>query len=394
MKPANRRPGVVILATLETKADEIAYLKAALEGRGMDPRVIDVSLNSGGRVLPGPEKMAAIEQTARQATTEVAGSLTASVGAIVGIGGGTGGEIILRIMANLPFDFPKALVTPLPFDPRFALADNSIVLIPTLADICGLNASLRQVLDNAAGMIAGLCETPQPSTALSHVPSVGITALGATQSGVQKIVDGLQSAGHEATVFHANGFGGAAFVRFAQAGAFSAVVDATCHELTRLLLAGDHVPMPSRFSVAADAGLAQVVLPGGLNFIGLGELSLLPAEYADRKHYQHTGLFTHVQVTEDEMALLAGKLADRLNASTSPVHVIVPTGGFSHQDRPGGVIEAPELRRVFLQTMRDRLSTDIALTTIESHINDAETASVALAALQPHLPDPKDAPHA
>lgn len=384
----------MILATLETKADEIAYFEAALEGRGMDARVIDVSLNSGGRVLPGPEKIAAIEQTARHAAAQLGASLQEPVRAIVGIGGGTGGEIILRVMANVPFDFPKMLVTPLPFDPRFALADNSIVLVPTLADICGLNASLRQVLDNAAGMIAGLCETSPPSGALSDTPSVGITALGATQLGVQKIVDGLQSAGHEAAVFHANGFGGAAFARFAQAGAFSAVVDATCHELTRLLLAGDHVPMPTRFSAAADAGLAQVVLPGALNFIGLGELSLVPAKYTDRRHYQHTGLFTHVQVTEDEMAQLAGNLAQHLNASTNPVHVVVPMGGFSHQDRPGGVIEAPELRRVFLQTMRDRLSADITLTAIDSHINDAETASAILTALQPHLPDPKDAPHA
>lgn len=388
------QPHVMILATLETKADETAYLKAALEARGRDTSVIDVSLNSGGRVWPGSEKMAAIERTARHAAANVNASLTASMRAVVGIGGGTGGEIILRIMADLPFDFPKILVTTLPFDPRFALADNSIVLVPTLADICGLNASLRQVLDNTAGMVAGLCATPPATTVLSDAPTVGITALGATQKGVQRIVDGLQSSGHEATVFHANGFGGAAFARFAKAGAFSAVIDATCHELTRILLAGAHVPMPTRFSAAADAGLAQIVLPGAINFIGLGELSLLPAKYADRIHYQHTGLFTHLQITDDEMGLLAASLADHLNASTSPVHVIVPMGGFSHEDRPGGVIEAPELRLVFLQTMRDRLSPHITLTPIESHINDTETASVVLAALQPYLPDPKDAPHA
>jgi uncharacterized protein (UPF0261 family) len=56
---------------------------------------------------------------------------------VVGLGGGTGGEIILRAMHALPFDFPKILITTLPFDPRAALADNAITLVPTLVDVAG-----------------------------------------------------------------------------------------------------------------------------------------------------------------------------------------------------------------------------------------------------------------
>ncbi|MBO6673800.1 MAG: Tm-1-like ATP-binding domain-containing protein [Rhizobiales bacterium] len=383
---------VLLLATMETKHEAIAYFKQAMDRHGVHCHVLDLSLNADGEVLSGARKLQSMADVANNASVMAREAIKAGATAAVSIGGGTGGEIALQVMRGMPFAFPKMLVTTLPFDPRYALADNAIIIVPTLADVCGINAALRQVLENAAAMLAGLCQTSNMLPHVSTNPSVGITALGATGACADGLSAALNAEGREATVFHANGFGGAAYARFARCGTFHTVVDMTLHELTRIHVAGAHVEMPDRLTAARDCGVPQVVLPGGLNFIGLGELSLVPPAYLERPHYQHTGYFTHVQVSEDEMALVAGILADALDGAEVPVTLLVPMGGFSHQDRPGGAIESPALREVFLEVMRARVSSTVTLQTLDHHINDAGTVHAIMNALRPHLPALEQAP--
>ncbi|MEL6702263.1 MAG: Tm-1-like ATP-binding domain-containing protein, partial [Pseudomonadota bacterium] len=332
--------------------------------------------------LDGPGKLVAMETAATRALEAVHHAMESGINTVVGLGGGTGAEIILKVLRAMPITFPKVLVTTLPFDPRFALADNSVILVPTLADICGLNATLREVLENAAAMVAGLCQTRRKAEACVLQPSIGITALGATEGAVAPLLGALKLRAKEATVFHANGFGGAAFARFAERGAFHSIIDLTPHELTRTLIAGAHVPMPTRFTASPE--VARIVLPGALNFIGLGELSLIPDHYLARPHYTHSGLFTHVKLTKDEMAAMARALAATLNAATGPRTLIIPMGGFSHQDRPGGAIEDPDLRATFRDTMRARLNADVRIVELDTHITDPAVTGAILDALPVH----------
>ncbi len=379
------RPKVLLLATLETKQEEVAFLETALVGHGLACDVVDLSLGSRGEVWDGARKIQAIEETGARLGAELSARLDEGIGAVVGLGGGTGGEIILRVMHGLPFDFPKVLITTLPFDPRAALADNAIILVPTLVDIAGLNPTLRQVFTASAAMVAGLARTPTQDIAGDK--TIGITALGATSGAAEALVARFGDIGEETTVFHANGYGGAAFVRFAEARAFKALVDMTVHELNRWLFAGAYVPMPKRFSAAGD--LPRIVLPGGLNFLGLGALETVAQGLLDRPHYQHTGHFTHVKLTPDEMGKAATALAEHLNALTGPVQVIVPMGGFSHRDAPGGEIEDVELRQVCLDVLRAKASA-YTVEPCPHHINAPETAARVVDALKPHIERPHD----
>ena len=396
------RPSIFLVSTLDTKSEETAWLCARLAAYGVDAEMLDASLETGGAVLDGRGKLQAMDR----AIERVAGAVqdrqsrqsdhAQRPAGIVGLGGGTGSEIILAVMRRLPVDFPKVLITPLPFDPRPALADNAVILVPTLVDICGLNATLRMVLDHAAALVAGLAcrgriaalieqnapypaliEQNAPYPAQATVPSVGITALGATGPAVTQLVNALRKRGLESSVFHANGFGGAALAGYARRGAFQLIVDLTTHELTRIIYAGDHVDMPDRFCAAPAT--PRIVLPGGLNFLGLGDVSSVPDECLERPHYRHSTHFTHVKLTRDEMARIAGELAHRLGELTGPVAVLVPMGGFSHQDRPGGVIEDEGLRQVFLETMRAALAPHIRLVVRDEHICDTRITGAILA---------------
>lgn len=370
---------VLILATLETKAEHAAYLSDLLKTHGLSVTLIDMSLKSSGRILGGTEKRQAINATISDVLAEVSHKITSGARAVVGLGGGTGGEIALKIMHALPITFPKILATTLPFDPRAALAENAIVLVPTLADLCGMNAALRDALKTTALVTHGLCQKAPQLGQDTFKKSVGITALGATDAAVTPLVEGLTKQGRESTVFHANGYGGGAFARFADDNAFDAIIDLTPHELTRIHLAGAHIDMATRFS--AGHNLPRVVLPGGMNFIGLGEKTLVPGHYLDRPHYEHSGFFTHVKLNHDEMALIATKLAEALNALTGPCAVVMPMGGFSHHDRAGGSIEDIELREICLQVLRKNLKAEITLSVLDAHISDCAVTDATLSHL-------------
>ncbi|MGR3493356.1 MAG: Tm-1-like ATP-binding domain-containing protein [Shimia sp.] len=371
---------VLLIGTFETKRAELDYLEQALIAHGLEVSLLDVSLANNGVIWSGAEKLAQMAARAEAAAAHITEN-SAECRVAIGVGGGTGGEIILAAMKGLPAAYPKILITTLAFDPRPALADSSITIIPTLCDIEGLNTQLQQVFENAAAGVAGL--TRARAVAPSGETRVAITTLGATGIAGTEIARHLRAKGLEPTVFHANGYGGAAFTRFIEEGHAHAVIDMNVHELGRIRLAGAHVPMPTRFT--AGGALPRIVMPGALNFIGLGEVASVPDSHLARPHYRHTQQFTHVKLTEEEMAEQALTLSIALNAATAPCHVILPMGGFSHEDRPGGAIEDPSLRTIAAQVLEAEATT-YTTTRIPDHINTEPAARAAVEALLKRLP--------
>ena len=385
-------PQVLILATLETKEEESRYLAERLAVHGVRTLTIDLSLGSGGEIWGSERKLAEIDRSVAAAVHNIADRCNPARQVAVGLGGGTGSEIILRVMRSFPMTAPKILVTPLPFDPRAALADNAVIVVPSLADICGLNDTLRGVLEHAAALAAGLCRAEPVATA--DCQSVAITSLGATAAGTDALLEQLREEDIEATVFHANGYGGAALVRMVEQESFDALVDLTTHELTRIMIDGPHVPMPNRFSAAGNAGIPRIVLPGGLNFLGLDAIDTVAPKYLERPHYRHSGFFTHVKLTGDEMERVAASLCEHLNASPLAGHLIVPMGGFSHQDRPGGAICDPVLREAFLGTATRLLDRRTEIVRTDAHIGDPEVALLVMERLSPILRKRKESSNA
>lgn len=147
---------VLLLATMTTKVAEANFLSAQLLSAGVSYRVVDISLETGGAILDGDDKCRAMSVAASQAIETILAHSDVEV--VLGLGGGTGGEIALQVLRALPVTVPKVLVTTLPFDPLPAVADNAITIVPTLADISGLNDTLRDTFENAALMVAGLCQ--------------------------------------------------------------------------------------------------------------------------------------------------------------------------------------------------------------------------------------------
>lgn len=364
----------LLLATLETKAAERDHLAERLTALGIEHETIDVSLGSGGAAWTAERKMAALEQAVAAAAAELRARPVPPVA--IGIGGGTGAAIILRALRALPALAPKILISPLPFDPRPHIADSAVVLVPTLEDVCGLTPGLRAIIEQVAHMAAGV--SAAPAVAPPAKPAVAVSLLGVTGKAGEQLLALLHEREVPAAVYHANGYGGAAFVRGVAEGRIGAVIDLTVHELTRVLLGGDHAPQSERFSAAGRAGLPQVVLPGGLNFIGLNDYASVSAEHRARPHYRHSDVATHVGVTTAEMEKLARALLADLNQAQGPLTLLVPMGGFSAADAPGGALENPELRKVFEDIAQEAAQDHIDVVSVPEHINDAAVAEQAI----------------
>ena len=90
----------------------------------------------------------------------------------------------------------------------------------------------------------------------------------------------LLEAGHAPVIFHANGVGGPAMEKLADAGALSGVVDYTLSELANSLMDGIHTTGPDRLRVAGRHGLPQVVVPGCCDFFNQGARNTVPSATA------------------------------------------------------------------------------------------------------------------
>lgn len=372
---------MLIIASLETKHEEVNDLVDRIGRHGFQCEIIDTSLRSGGVQLDGKGKIAAMHACAQSANASIRRAMAGGAQVVVGIGGGTGAQIIAEAISDLPFAMPKILINTMAHDMRPDTADNSVIIIPSVSDLAGMNPTLRQVFENAAAVVAGLARAATFHPHISTSPTIGMTTLGTTSRGADLAKAMLQEAGHEVTAFHANGYGGKAFTRWCACGAFSGVMDFTTHEVTRVLFdRACNVPS-DRYQAAAKSNLPQVVLPGGVNFMSRGPLDHLSDEQRTLPHYTHSYSFTHIGLTPDQMAQCADYLAEHLTALPTPTIMIVPMGGFSTEDRSGGAIENRAGREAFARIMESQASSGFEVRRVETHICEAETAEAAVSAM-------------
>lgn len=363
---------VVVLATLETKNEASDFFRAELTRYNVASHVIDISLHAGGAILDGDRKLEAMNRVADAARNEIIQRLESGPLIIVAFGGGTGSQIALRIFERLPFGVRKLLITTLAFDIRPIAARLDLIVVPTIVDIIGMNATLQVILEGAAAAAAGAARIlSHDRTAMER--RVGLTAMGVTSPGIDNIVGQLRARDIECTVFHAVGYGGLAFENWVRRGAFTGIVDVTPHDVTRLLFDGDEVS-ENRFSVASEMGLPQIVIPGACNLHCLGPIASIDKNLLERPHYKHSEAFTHIQLSPKEMRQCANILVGALSRSNAPVSIVIPMRGFSSEDRTGGAIDSPELRSIFRECVEATTSGNLTVTAVDAHLNDPSFA--------------------
>jgi uncharacterized protein (UPF0261 family) len=157
-------------------------------------------------------------------------------------------------------------------------------------------------------------------------------------------------------------------------GMFVGVIDYTLNELSEPLLNGFQ-SAPERLETAGALGLPQVVVPACVDFACHGPRHAVPEALRDRPAYYHNPEFTLVRLNRGEMIEVAETIARKLNAARGPVRVLVPLGGLSIPNVPGGAFYDPPADAAFREALRANLRSAIPLREIDAHVNDPEFAT-------------------
>ncbi len=378
---------VAIVATLDTKGEEAAFLAQRLRDRGYEARLVDLSISSEQRARRRDEALA---RTGQEAGRIVKGWLADGIlTGVIGIGGNQGTAAASIAMRDLPLGLPKVLVSTVASgNLRPYIGASDIAVYPSVGDLLGgPNQLTRNTLEQAAGMLAGMIEAAEriASGPKAHgMRLVALTALGNTQRAALRSIDGLRQASYEVIPFHACGSGGSAMESLIRAGMFDAVMDLTPHELLGEVLGDDIYAsvQPGRLTAAGRAGIPQVIAPGGLDYFVFGPPEAVPATYRGRPTHHHNPYNTNVRATAEELHRVGETLARRLNEANGSAAFLYPIRGWSEVGSGNGPLVDAKANEALRQAVRATLRMDrVRYTEIDTDINDPKFADEAVRVL-------------
>lgn len=394
---------VVIVSTLDTKSDEVRYLKQRIETGGLQTVIVDAGVlgepcfspdvssreiaRLGGSTLQevraSRDEGKAIE-VMRRGAREVAQRLYTQgrLDGIIGLGGSLNTSLGTYVMRTLPFGVPKLMVTTMASrDISPWIRHHDIVLLPSVADLSGLNRMTMRTLASAAGAIVGMVNADLQNAA-AYKPVIGVGMLGATEGCVKGARPLLESMGYEVIVFHTAGSGGRALEELIQQGLPELVLETSVQELLGHIFKSPYDAGPDRFENAGRAGIPQVILSGNADFVAWNPPEALPRQFESRLIHMHNPNICLVRTNALDMSLLAEALARKLNKGRGPTAVVIPAGGFSEYSREGMFFHDPDTDRAFSQALQEALKPEVEALEVASNINDPLCSQVVVEALQ------------
>ena len=386
---------VAILATMDTKGVEAGYLRdeiARLGGRSLlvdvgvvgDATIpVDVTASEvadlGGTPLANlridPNRTVASEVMVRGATSLLTRLIEENrIHGVVSMGGTQGTSNSARIMQDLPYGFPKLLVSTIAAGDTSAFVGiKDLTMMFSVGDILGLNPLLRSILTNAAGAAYGMALAYQPLDRSGGRPVVGITNLGCLTRGTMRAIARLEEKGFEAVVFHAVGAGGRAMEQMIRDGLLAGVLDYGLGDVSDHVLGGLRAGNEERLTVAVRSGLPQVIVPGGIDHIGiqLAKPNTVPELYARHRYAYHNPTILVPRPSREETRAVVAEIARRLRGPAPSTVVMIPRGGVSSYSAPGGELFDPGADEDLLAALREMLDPQIERVEVDANIEDA-----------------------
>lgn len=389
---------VYVLATLDTKGREAAYVRGLLASWGVKTVLVDTGAMGSPAVAADipRERVFALAGTTLDAVrargdrgeavtkaSEGAARLVreaharGDVAGVLGLGGSAGTSIGCAAMKTLPIGVPKVMVSTLASGQvRQYVGDKDIFMLNAVVDILGINRVSRQILSQAARAMAGLVKHEAPRDGTDDKPLVAATMFGVTTKCVERARETLERAGYEVLVFHATGNGGLAMESLIADGLIAGVLDITTTELADEHVGGFLTAGPDRLTAAGKAGIPQVVSTGALDMVNFYAPESVPAKFKDRLFYKHNPNVTLMRTTAVENAAIGADIGRKVAAAQGPVSVLLPKRGVSAIDREGQPFDDPAAREALHRAIREN-ARGVEVTELDLHVNDPEFADAA-----------------
>jgi uncharacterized protein (UPF0261 family) len=339
-----------------------------------------------------------------------------TIHAILSIGGSCGTALSTAVMRDaLPVGFPKLMVSTMASgDVAPYIGETDITMMYSVVDIAGTNRVLETVLGNAACAIAGmgvgflkraLLEREQEGeqekketesgreghAGKARSTQIAISMFGVTTPAVTHARQYLETIlpNCEVYVFHATGSGGRAMERLIREGRIDAVLDLTTTEIADEVVGGVLSAGPERLCAATEWGIPRVVSVGACDMVNFGSVESVPRSFREMKmdggkgrlFHEHNETVTLMRTTGQECADIGRVIARNLKggggggSQRGRTRVVLPVGGVSMLDVPGGPFWDPEVDEVLFSTLEEELKgSGISVVRDSRAINDPEFA--------------------
>ncbi|HSW07318.1 Tm-1-like ATP-binding domain-containing protein [Aquabacterium sp.] len=391
---------ILLIGTVDTKSDEMAYMREVIAAQGGRALVMDVGvLGRGGftpdiantdvalaagvslqQVINSGDENSAMILMARGATAlAVQWHAERRIDGLLVLGGTMGTDLALDVANALPPGFPKVVVSTIAYS-QLLPPDRippDLIMVLWAGGLYGLNSLCRSALAQAAGAVMGAAR----SAVAVHFerPLVGMTSLGSSAMTYMKTLKpALEARGFDLAVFHATGMGGRAFEALAAQGRFVAVMDFCLQELVNHLGGSCVSAGPDRLRIAGRAGVPQIVAPGATDMLDFPAWSEGPARAEGWLRRDHNRLIASACIDAGMRREVARAICSRLAEATGPTCLLLPTHGIEGWDRPGQPLHDPDGLAAFVDETRRHVPAQVQLEVLDAHINDPAFCDAAL----------------
>ncbi|MCK4790815.1 MAG: Tm-1-like ATP-binding domain-containing protein [Desulfobacteraceae bacterium] len=405
---------IVIIGTVNTKGDQLGFLKERIESRGHKAILMDISM--GGRPAfqadITPEEIAGLagknidEIRASKDRLTITNAMAAGaqqkaldllsrgeLDGIVSLGGSTIALIASQVMSKLPFGIPKVIGVPAAqtvFVGKWFGSNDSVVM-QLIMEIAGMNDLIKNAISQVAGTISGMVEEAYDYTSLKlPYPSVAVTELGFSDQCAKYVEQFLTEKGYHVYPFHAQGISDRAMDRLISQGFFDSVIEIVPAGLIEERFKGNRPAGMARLDAAGERGIPQVWAPCCLNITGAG------ITRTNREKYLATGKVLEIdemramaRFPRDELLIGAQLYAEKINKAKGPIKLVVPLRGWSSLEREGSPLLDPEEDQVFIEELKKNLRIALEIEEVDCNLEDIDTARALVESLDTYMKEEK-----
>ncbi len=398
------KKSIVIICNLDTRGEDIIFVKELIEQRGHKAYFLDFSMEEpppfpgditceqvaqrGGLTIEAvreyyrSDRDRAMENQIRGACAIVDDMMKeGKVQGVFGVGGGTSSLVGTSVMRGLPFGMPKLMASPMAAHPRYVsqyVGTSDITMHHTVLDIVKMNPLLKAQITNAVGAICGMVELTMGTEFVFEKPVIAISSFGFGEMAVQSALGMLEEAGMIPVVCHAQGKGDKAMEDMIRSGAFQGVLDICTGGIVENLFNGNRDAGPDRLKAAIELGIPMVVSTCGLDMLSYGGRPDMLEKTKDRPQYVQDSLRTQVRTSTEELCLAAEVIAERLNQAKGPWSFLVPLKGWSTQDMEGRLLYDPVADAAFVARLKEKIVATERIKEVDLHLYTPEFARVAV----------------
>jgi len=396
---------ILLVSSVDTREKEIVFLKKLIEGQGCNVIVMDLSM---GTYKEGVADYSCLE-VARQAgvdfkeiaaskdtnknmelivrgATKIAQELfeRGTIDAIAGFGGVSNTTVISLIMKELPFGFPKLILTTAAAIPAYAarlFAETDITMFHSCVDVNCLNDFVKSLLFRFSGMVAGVAKMEKINLS-SQTNAIALTEFKFSEKCTERVRGLLEQKSFEIVPFSATGTSDRVMEQMASKGLFRGIIDAVPAGLSEALLGGNRSAGLDRLDRELQTGIPIIFTPCGFDMLSCGPYDRKDTDpfwkqkrLAKRKLFVPDKFRVQARTSRKEVEMVAQAFADKLNKAKGKVYVFIPLLGFSSLSKPGGPLFEPQTDRAFVRTFKNCIKGDnVEVIELNNTIDDPEFA--------------------